>query len=71
VLINIALQVSKKFNLTTEELSLKLDFDGLRGLVTPHLESVMVSFFLAVAVTYVFDIDKHKNSDNSLQMGLE
>jgi hypothetical protein len=44
-LINIALQVSKKLNLTTEELSLKLDYDGLRGLVTPHLESVMVSFF--------------------------
>jgi hypothetical protein len=44
-LINIALQVSKKLNLTTEELSLKLDYDGLRGLVTPHLESVMVVSF--------------------------
>jgi hypothetical protein len=39
VLINIALQVSKKLNLTAEELSSKLYFDGLRGLVTPHLES--------------------------------
>ncbi|GJN22395.1 hypothetical protein PR202_gb09951 [Eleusine coracana subsp. coracana] len=35
-------EVSKKLNLTTEELSSKLDLDGLRGLVAPELESTMM-----------------------------
>ncbi|TVU28673.1 hypothetical protein EJB05_20202 [Eragrostis curvula] len=36
-------EVSKKLNLTKEEVSSKLDLDGLRGLLAPDLECVMTS----------------------------